>query len=52
MDGYAKGVLKQYGINSFPTVMLIDPEGKFVKVKSHELRGKGLITTLKEQMGG
>jgi len=52
IDGYAKGVLKQYGINSFPTVMLVDPEGKFVKVKSHELRGKGLITTLKEHMGG
>jgi thiol-disulfide isomerase/thioredoxin len=52
LDGYAKGVLKQYGINSFPTVMLIDPEGKLVKIKSHELRGKGLITTLKEQMDG
>ncbi len=52
IDGYAKGVLKQYGINSFPTVMLVDPDGKFVKLKSHELRGKGLITTLKEQMGG
>ncbi len=51
LDGYAKGVLEQYGVTSFPTMMLIDPTGKFVKVKDHELRGELLIPTIKAKMG-
>lgn len=51
LDGYAEGVLEQYGITAFPTIMLLDPEGKFVKVQSKELRGENLIPTLEEKMG-
>lgn len=50
LEGYAEGILKQYGITSFPTLMLIDPDGKFVKMKDHELRGELLIPTLRGQM--
>lgn len=50
LSGYAKGVLEQYGITSFPTLMLIDPAGKFVKMKAHELRGELLIPTIRAQM--
>lgn len=46
LSGYAKGVLEQYGITSFPTMMLIDPKGKFIEVKAHELRGESLLPTL------
>lgn len=51
LEGYAKGVLEQYGITSFPTLMLIDPTGKFVKVKAHHLRGERLIPTLEKEIG-
>lgn len=50
LTGYAKGVLELYGINSFPTLMLVDPDGKFVKMEQYKLRGDLLIPTLEEQM--
>ncbi len=50
LSGYAKGVLEQYGITSFPTMMLIDPTGKFVKLKAHELRGELLLPTLRAKL--
>ena len=50
LEGYAKGVLEQYGITSYPTLMLIDPDGKFVKLKDHELRGELLIPTIRAKM--
>ena len=51
LDGYAKGVLELYGVSSYPTLMLIDPEGKFTNVKSYMLRSEDLVPSLKEQMG-
>lgn len=50
LDGYAKGVIEKYGINSYPTLMLLNPEGKFVKLSQANLRGEELIPTLKKQM--
>ncbi|PKL80512.1 MAG: hypothetical protein CVV25_04180 [Ignavibacteriae bacterium HGW-Ignavibacteriae-4] len=50
LEGYAEGVLKQYGITSFPTLMLIDPDGKFVKMKAHELRGELLLPSLRAKL--
>lgn len=50
LEGYAKGVLEQYGITSYPTLMLIDPDGKFVRMKAHELRGELLIPTIRAKM--
>ncbi|MER3330066.1 MAG: TlpA disulfide reductase family protein, partial [Candidatus Kapaibacterium sp.] len=50
LSGYAKGVLEQYGITSFPTMMLIDPKGKFIDVKAHELRGESLLPTLRAKL--
>lgn len=50
LSGYAKGVLEQYGITSYPTLMLIDPAGKFVKMKENMLRGELLIPTIRAQM--
>lgn len=51
LNGYAKGVIEQYGVNSFPTIMLVDPEGKFLKIDIEKLRGDSLIPTLEEKMG-
>lgn len=50
LEGYAKGVLEQYGITSYPTLMLIDPDGKFVRMKAHELRGELLIPTIRAKL--
>jgi thiol-disulfide isomerase/thioredoxin len=50
LSGYAEGVLEQYGITSYPTLMLIDPAGKFVKLKENMLRGELLIPTIRAQM--
>ncbi|MFA7327001.1 MAG: TlpA disulfide reductase family protein [Candidatus Kapaibacterium sp.] len=51
LEGYAKGVLEQYGITSYPTMILIDPMGKFIDVKAHELRGESLLPTLESMVG-
>lgn len=50
LKGYAQGVLKQFGITAYPTLMLVNPKGKFVKLEQEELRGDDLIPTLKKQM--
>ncbi|PKL80513.1 MAG: hypothetical protein CVV25_04185 [Ignavibacteriae bacterium HGW-Ignavibacteriae-4] len=50
LKGYAEGVLKQFGITAFPTLMLVNPDGKFVKVEQEELRGELLIPTLEAKL--
>jgi thiol-disulfide isomerase/thioredoxin len=43
---------KLYGVNSFPTPFLIDPNGKFIKLEDILLRGDNLMKTLNKYVLG
>lgn len=41
----------RFRINSFPTLILLDPKGVVIEARSAELRGKRLVTTLERVFG-
>ena len=45
MDKRSRRIHKMFKVNSWPTMYLINPKGKVIKLRD-ELRGKGLISTL------
>lgn len=49
-DSKELGIIDLYKINHFPTLYLLDKEGRVIKDESR-LRGEGLITTLEEVIG-
>ncbi len=45
-EGYSPGIGRLYGITGYPTLYLVNPEGKFVKIDTRELRGDNLDKTI------
>jgi hypothetical protein len=39
-------IKNQFQIDGFPTLMLVDPNGRLVDVSSNSLRGQRLVKTL------
>ena len=51
LEGYSDGVVELYGVNSFPTLFLISPDGKFDRTAEGKLRGDELEKTISEKVG-
>lgn len=50
-EGYAEGVLELYGVNSYPTIYLLNPNGEIDRsVNEGELRGEQLKVTLAKKL--
>ena len=52
LEGYAKGVGEKYAVNAYPSLFLINPEGKFIHMDKKELRGESLNKTLAKYIDG